>query len=51
VQIREHVSDKPAVILYPSGTVVTFAELEARANRLAHHFRKAGRQRHGVAPP
>jgi long-chain acyl-CoA synthetase len=42
MQIREHVSDKPAVILHPSGTVVTFAELEARANRLAHHFRKAG---------
>src|SRR6202048_1119666 len=42
MQIREHVSDKPAVILYPSGTVVTFAELEARANRLAHHFGKAG---------
>jgi long-chain acyl-CoA synthetase len=42
MQIREHVSDKPAVILYPSGTVVTFAELEARANRLAHQFRKAG---------
>src|SRR6202048_1766844 len=42
MQIREHLSDKPAVILYPSGTVVTFAELEARANRLAHHFRKAG---------
>src|ERR1700692_1492789 len=42
MQIREHVSDKPAVILYPSGTVVTFAELEARANRLAHYFRKAG---------
>ena len=42
MQIREHVSDKPAVILHPSGTVVTFAELEARANRLAHYFRKAG---------
>ena len=34
--------DKPAVILYPSGTVVTFGELEARANRLAHYFRQAG---------
>jgi long-chain acyl-CoA synthetase len=42
MQIREHVSTKPAIILHPSGTVVTFAELEARANRLAHHFRKAG---------
>jgi long-chain acyl-CoA synthetase len=45
MQIREHAGHhgaKPAVILHPSGTVVTFAELEARANRLAHHFRKAG---------
>ncbi|MGF2947551.1 fatty-acid--CoA ligase FadD4 [Mycobacterium sp. Lab-001] len=43
MQIREYVgAGKPAVILYPSGTVVTFDELEARANRLAHHFRKAG---------
>jgi len=41
-QIREHLSAKPAIILHPSGTVVTFAELEARANRLAHHFRRAG---------
>ncbi|WP_068184103.1 fatty-acid--CoA ligase FadD4 [Mycobacterium sp. UM_CSW] len=43
MQIRQHVgADKPAVILYPSGTVVTFDELEARANRLAHRFRQAG---------
>ncbi|WP_343601934.1 fatty-acid--CoA ligase FadD4 [Mycobacterium sp.] len=47
MQIREHLGsgknpDKPAVILYPSGTVVTFGELEARANRLAHFFRWAG---------
>ncbi|MDT5252827.1 MAG: long-chain acyl-CoA synthetase, partial [Mycobacterium sp.] len=47
MQIRQHTSgqggaDKPAVILYPSGTVVTFDELEARANRLAHYFRQAG---------
>ena len=33
--------DKPAIIMYPSGTVVTFGELEARANRLAHLFRDA----------
>ena len=33
---------KPAVILYPSGTVITFDDLEARANRLAHRFRQAG---------
>ncbi|MUM32146.1 fatty-acid--CoA ligase FadD4 [Mycolicibacterium sp. CBMA 361] len=43
MQIRQHVgSGKPAVILHPSGTVVTFDELEARANRLAHHFRANG---------
>ncbi len=43
MQIREHVgSGKPAVILHPRGTVVTFDELEARANRLAHYFRGAG---------
>ncbi len=35
-------ADKPAVILHPSGTVVTFDDLEARANRLAHRFRQAG---------
>ena len=45
MQIREHAEanpDKPAVILYPSGTVVTFGEMEARANRLAHLFLQAG---------
>jgi long-chain acyl-CoA synthetase len=42
MQIREHVSTKPAVIIHPTGTVVTFADLEARANRLAHRFRTAG---------
>lgn len=43
MQIREHVhSGKPAVILHPSGQVIDFAELEARANRLAHFFRQAG---------
>jgi fatty-acyl-CoA synthase len=34
--------DKPAIIMYPSGAVVTFGELEARANRLARLFRDAG---------
>ena len=34
--------DKPAVIIHPSGTVLTFAGLEARANRLAHFFREHG---------
>jgi len=47
MQIRPHTSrhggaNKPAIILYPSGTVITFDDLEARANRLAHGFRKAG---------
>jgi long-chain acyl-CoA synthetase len=43
MQIREQVdSAKPAVILYPSQTAIGFAELEARANRLAHFFRRAG---------
>jgi long-chain acyl-CoA synthetase len=43
MQIREHVgTGKPAVILHPSGKVITFDELEARANRLAHHFRAHG---------
>jgi long-chain acyl-CoA synthetase len=43
MQIREHLGvSKPAVILHPSGTMVTFDELEARANRLAHYFRRAG---------
>ncbi len=45
MQIRETATatpGKPAIIMYPSGTVVTFGELEARANRLAHHFRGAG---------
>ena len=34
--------DKPAIVMHPSGTVVTFGELEARANQLAHLFRSAG---------
>jgi acyl-CoA synthetase (AMP-forming)/AMP-acid ligase II len=43
MQIRPHVgANKPAVILHPSGTVISFDELEARANRLAHRFRQAG---------
>ena len=45
MQIREHAQahpDKPAVILQQSGQVVTFGELEARANRLAHYFRQHG---------
>ena len=43
MQIREHVdSGKAAVILARSGTVIDFAELEVRANRLAHFWRAAG---------
>ena len=43
MQIREHLgTNTPAVVLHPSGTVITFDELEARANRLAHRLREAG---------
>ena len=51
MQIREHAeSGRAAVILARSGTIVDFAELEARANRLAHFFRSAKlREGHTVA--
>jgi long-chain acyl-CoA synthetase len=43
MQIRPHTgANKPAVILHPSGTVITFDDLEARANRMAHRLRRAG---------
>ena len=45
MQIREHAQahpDRPAVILYPSGTTVTFGEMEKRANQLAYLFRSRG---------
>ncbi|GAS99703.1 fatty-acid--CoA ligase [Mycolicibacterium canariasense] len=45
MQIRETAlatPDKPAVVLYPAGTVVTFGQMEARANQLAHYFRGRG---------
>ena len=45
MQIRDHAEanpDKPAVIMYPSGTVVTFGAMEKRANQLAHLFRSRG---------
>jgi len=45
MQIREHAAatpGKPAVIMHPSGEVVTFGDMEARANQLAHAFREAG---------
>ncbi len=33
---------KPAVVLHPSGATVTFADLDDRANRLAHFLRGSG---------
>ncbi len=43
MDLRDHAaSTKPAVILHPSGVTVSFAELEARANRLAHYLRRQG---------
>ncbi|OBF17226.1 fatty-acid--CoA ligase FadD4 [Mycobacterium sp. ACS4331] len=43
MDIRCHVgSARPAVVLYPSGAEVTFAQLDSDANRLAHHLRNAG---------
>lgn len=30
---------KPALIVHPTGTVLTYGDLEARANRLAHYLR------------
>ena len=43
MQIRDHIgTGKAAIIMHPSGTVVTFDELEKRANRLAHYFRQRG---------
>lgn len=46
MQIRDWTdATNPAIIMYPSAIAVSFAELEARANRLAHHFRRAGLRR------
>jgi non-ribosomal peptide synthetase component F len=43
MQIRDRVnSDRTACVLLPSGIRLSFAELEARANRLVHTFRQAG---------
>jgi fatty-acyl-CoA synthase len=53
VEIRRHAvsrPDKPAIVLHPSGRVVTFGALEASANRLAHYLRGCGlRQGDAVA--
>ena len=37
--------DKAAYIMAASGEVVTFAELEAKANQIAHLFRSLGLRR------
>lgn len=43
MQLRDHGdSVKSAVILHPSGTVVSFASLDAGSNRLAHFLRRSG---------
>src|SRR5262245_20749033 len=34
--------DDPAIIMANSGEIITFGEYEARANRMAHLFRRAG---------
>ena len=36
---------QPAFIMAGTGEAVTYAELEARSNRLAHLFRKLGLKR------
>lgn len=43
MQLRDYAGcAKPAVILNPSGAFVSFADLEAGANRLAHFLRRSG---------
>jgi fatty-acyl-CoA synthase len=43
MEIRDHIaSGKPALVLARAGTVIDFAELEKRANRLAHFWYAAG---------
>ncbi len=43
MQIRDWAdSDRTAVILHPAGIEITFAQLEAQANQLAHYLRGAG---------
>lgn len=43
MEIRDHISSgKPALVLARTGTVIDFAELEKRANRLAHFWYAAG---------
>ena len=40
-------ADRPAFIMASSGEAVSYAELEARSNRLAHLLRAQGLQRLG----
>ena len=40
-------ADRPAFIMASSGEAVTYGELEARSNRLAHLLRAQGLQRQG----
>lgn len=43
MRLADHVApEKPAVIMHPSGAVLTYAEIDAQANRLAHLFRSHG---------
>ncbi|MBW2622348.1 MAG: AMP-binding protein, partial [Deltaproteobacteria bacterium] len=41
-QYAEDMPDKPAIIMAATGEVVTYGQLEERANRLAHLFRAYG---------
>jgi long-chain acyl-CoA synthetase len=43
-QVREH-AQRPAVIMASSGNVITYGELEARTNQLAHLLRDHGLKR------
>jgi long-chain acyl-CoA synthetase len=42
--------DRPAVVRCLRSTTLTFAELEATANQLAHHFRGHGLRTGDVSP-
>src|SRR5580658_2251954 len=44
-QFAEEDPDKPAIVMATSGEVVTFAEYEATANRVAHLLRSTGLER------
>jgi long-chain acyl-CoA synthetase len=44
-EIAQHSPSKPAYIMADSGEVVTYGEMEARANQGAHLFRKLGLKR------